>query len=236
MIIAVLRTVILYIFVVLVLRLMGKRQIGELEASELVVTIMISEIAAMPITDLGVPLLGGVLTILVLFVLEILCSQLAYQSLSVRTFLYGKPSTLFQKGKLNQKEMKRQRFNVADLMEEIRGNGAVSLSQVEYIIMETNGRISVILNTENSPVTTKDLNLEPKPAPVHMSYVIVDNGTLVKNNMKRLGLNKAWLEKQMEVHKVKRIQDIFYLSFEQDTGQVVFFPKDSERSRGGGKG
>ncbi len=233
MIITVLRTIIMYVFVVLTLRLMGKRQIGELEASELVVTIIISEIAAMPITNLGVPLSSSVIAILILLILEVCLSYVAYRSLSVRTLLYGRPSMFFQKGRLNQEEMKKQRFNVADLMEELRNNGAISLSQVDYVIMETNGKVSVIMNAQNSSVTPSDLNLNPEP--VHMSYVIIDNGNLVRPNMERLGLNDDWLDKQLKTYNLKHPKDVFYLSFEQDSGSVVLIPRDSVKSQGGEK-
>lgn len=233
MIITVLRTIIMYVFVVLTLRLMGKRQIGELEASELVVTIIISEIAAMPITNLGVPLSSSVIAILILLILEVCLSYVAYRSLSVRTLLYGRPSMFFQKGRLNQEEMKKQRFNVADLMEELRNNGAISLSQVDYVIMETNGKVSVIMNAQNSSVTPSDLNLNPEP--VHMSYVIIDNGNLVRPNMERLGLNDDWLDKQLKTYNLKHPKDVFYLSFEQDSGSVILIPRDSVKSQGGEK-
>lgn len=230
MIITVLRTIIMYIFVVFILRIMGKRQIGELEASELVVTIIVSEIAALPITNPGVPLSGSIIAILILIIMEIFISQAAYHSVGVRTLLYGKPSTFFEKGKLNQEEMKKQRFNVADLMEEIRNNGAVSLDQIDYVIMETNGKVSVILNSDESPVTPTDMNF--KTDPIYMSYVIIDNGNLIRSNLKRLGLNDEWLDKQLKSHKVKHIDDVFYLSFEEKTGKTLLIPKESPK---GGK-
>lgn len=224
MLITIVRTVIMYIVVVLTLRLMGKRQIGELEASELVVTIIISEIAALPITDLGVPMAGSLLAILILLVLEICLSQLAYYSVNVRTALYGKPSMFYSKGKLHQQEMKKQRFNVGDLMEELRNQGIVSLDQVDYVIMETNGKVSVILSARENPLTPEDLGLSVSPIP--MTYVIVDNGNLITSNLKRLGLNQNWLNRQLEENNLKHIHDIFYLSFEQGTGKTVLIPKE----------
>lgn len=227
MIITVLRTIIMYVFVVFILRIMGKRQIGELEASELVVTIIISEIAALPITNIGVPLSGCILAILILLIMEIFLSQAAYKSVSVRTVLYGKPSTLFKKGRINQSEMEKQRFNVADLMEEIRNSGAISLNQIDYVVMETNGKVSVILNAENSPVTPSDMNL--KPSSVYMNYVIIDNGNLIKANMERLGLNDEWLNEQLKKSKIDHIKEVFYLSFEEQTGKTVIIPKELKK-------
>ncbi len=224
MLITILRTIIMYIFVVVTLRLMGKRQIGELEASELVVTIIISEIAALPITDLGVPMAGSILAILILLVLEICLSQLAYHSVVIRTALYGKPSMFYSEGKLHQQEMKKQRFNVGDLMEELRNQGIVSLDQVDYVIMETNGKVSVILSARENPITPEDLGLPVSPIP--MVYVIVDNGNLISSNLKRLGLNENWLRNQLKENNLNDVRDIFYLSFEQGTGKTVLIPKE----------
>lgn len=228
MITTVLRTAIIYFFVVLILRMMGKRQIGELEPSELVVTIMISEVAAMPITDIGVPLLESILAILILVVLEIFLSYFAYRSTKVRTVFYGRPSMFYENGRLHQKEMRRQRFNVADLMEELRNNGAISLNQVEYVLMETNGKVSVLLKSENSPVTPADLKIHTEPA--RMSYVLIDNGNLISGNLKRLGLDDIWLDKLLKKNKLKRPKDVFYLSVEKDTGNTVLIPREKEES------
>ena len=225
MISTIFKTVIIYISVVLTLRLMGKRQIGELEASELVVTIIISEIAALPISNPEISFLQIGVAVLILMLMEIIFSQLAYRYIPLRTLLYGKPSMFVEKGKLNQQEMKRQRFNIADLMEELRNNGAVSLSQVDYVIMETNGKVSVILNSQSSPVTPANMNLKPEP-PV-MSYVIIDNGNLISANLKRLDLSEKWLEHQLKIHNLKKVSQVFYLSYEQSSGKTVLVPKEN---------
>lgn len=218
------RTFTMYIFVVAVLRIMGKRQIGELEASELVVTIIISDIAAMPITNTEASVSVNIIAILTLMVMELILSYLAYKITAVRTVLYGRPSTFYKNGKFNQKEMLRQRFNVADIMEELRGNGICTLDDVEYIVMETNGNVSVILKEETSPVTPKQINI--KTNKVRMSYIIVDNGTIVKSCMKNLGLNKEWLNNKMKEYGIKKAEDIFYMSFEEESGKTVIIPKD----------
>ncbi len=222
-----LRTLIMYIVVVGVLRMMGKRQIGELEASELVVTIIISDIAAMPITNMGVPLITNVIAILTLMLLEIFLSYAAFKSPKIRGIIYGKPSTFFKNGKFNQKEMLRQRFNVADVMEEIRGNGVCSLSDVEYIIMETNGKVSVILKQSASPLTPSQAGIETEE--VRLSYVIVDNGLPLKTSMKQLGLNEEWLLKKVKEKGLKSVDEVFYLSFEAETGKTVLVPKEARK-------
>ncbi len=224
MIITILRTLIMYLIVVGVLRMMGKRQIGELEASELVVTIIISDIAAMPITNTEVPILVNIVGILMLMVLEVILSFVAFKSPRARRFMYGRPSTFYKNGKFDQKEMQRQRFNVADIMEEVRGNGASNLNEVEYIVMETNGKVSVILKSEESPVTPKQMNI--KTEPVRMSYIIVDNGSIIYGCMKMLGLNQEWLNRQLKENGLKSANEVFFMSFEQNTGNVVIVPKE----------
>lgn len=229
MLITIIRTIIMYIFVVATLRMMGKRQIGELEASELVVTIIISEIAAMPITNIEVPLGTNITAMLILMILEVLISFFAFKNPRVRGILYGKPSVFYENGKLNQDEMLKQRFNVADIMEEVRGNGVCSLTDVEFIVMETNGNVSVILKSEKSPVTPEHLNI--KTEQLRMSYIIIDNGILIRDCMKRLGLNDEWLRKQLDNYKLRNVNQVFYMSYEQETGDTVLIPKSTEEGK-----
>lgn len=227
LLITIIRTFIMYIIGVGTLRLMGKRQIGELEPSELVVTIIISEIAAMPITDTGVALIPCIIAILTLMVLEIMLSFFAFKNPSVRTFLYGRPSMFYRNGKFDQAEMLKQRFNVADIMEEIRGNGFCSLDDIEYIVMETNGKVSVIQKQEKSAVSPELLKIKTEPA--RMSYIIIDNGTLIKGCMKQLNLNEEWLKKTLSKHRVKKVKDVFYMSYEKGSGDIMLIPKERER-------
>lgn len=224
MVITVFRTLIMYLFVVLALRVMGKRQIGELEASELVVTIIISDIAAMPITNTEVPLITNISAILLIMALEVILSFFAYKSTKVRELLYGKASIFFKNGKFDRNEMMRQRFNLADVMEEIRGNGICSISDVEYIVMETNGRVSVIQKSEKAPITAEQFNM--KPEPVRMSYIIIDNGTVMNKCMKYLGLNNEWLYKTLKKNNINSPKDVFYMSFEEMSGKTVVMPME----------
>lgn len=229
MIITVLRTLIMYVFVVGALRMMGKRQIGELEASELVVTIIISDIAAMPITNTEVPIVANIIGILMLMILEVILSYIAFKNPWARRIMYGKPSTFYKDGKFDQKEMEKQRFNIADIMEEVRGNGASTLSDVEYIVMETNGKVSVVLKSEESPILPKQLNI--KTEPVRMSYIIIDNGKVIDGCMKKLGLNEEWLDKKIKEKGLASAKEVFYLSFEQNTGETVLIPKTQPKRR-----
>ncbi len=223
MLITFIRTIIIYVFVIVVIRIMGKRQIGELEPSELVVTIIISEVAAMPIQDNSQPVATALVAIVLLLIMEIIISFTAYKSRSLRKILYGTPSVLFSKGKINQSEMERQRFNVNDLMEIIRNNGASSLDEVDYVLVETNGNVSVLLNAQERPVTMKDLKLEALP--VEMSYIIIDSGKINLKNLQKIGFDENWLMKRLEESSIKRVKDVFCMGANRN-GEVFIIRKE----------
>ncbi len=225
MLVTFIRTILIYGFVIFAIRIMGKRQIGELEPSELVVTIIISEVAAMPIQDNSQPMVLSVIAIALLLILEVIISFIAYKYRGFRKILHGTPSVLYCKGKINQKEMERQRFNVNDLMEIIRNNGAASLSEVDYVIVETNGNVSVLLNAENKTVTAKDLGIESPP--IEISYLVIDNGKANKANLKRIGFDLEWLKAKLKEHSVKRIEDVYCMGADC-TGEVFIIRKDKK--------
>lgn len=222
MIVTVIRTAVMYFFVVLALRVMGKRQIGELEPSELVVTIMISELASLPIQEPGHPLMTSIIGILLLLILEVVISFLAYKNMRLRKFFYGTPSLFFKKGKIDQKEMENQRFNLNDLLAEVRNSGAADLSEVDYVLMETNGNVSVILNAENRPLTPKDMNISPQATEI--SYVIIDNGRVNTANLKLLGYNEGWLRTQLKNYHLNSPAKVFYMGAD-NSGNVYLIPK-----------
>ncbi len=217
------RTVVMYFFVVLTFRLLGKRQIGELEPSELVVAIVISEVAALPIQDASQPLINSLIAIFMLIILEVLVSFGAYKSFGVRKVFFGTPSVFYEKGKINQKEMEKQRFNLNDLMECVRNTGATSLDEVDFVIMETNGNVSVIPTAQSRSVSTKDLNL--KAQPTHLSYVIIDNGNVNHNNLRRIGMSEKQLKNRLRPYDIHDYNDVFCMTAAMD-GRVVVIRKE----------
>lgn len=204
---------------------MGKRQIGELEPSEFVVTIIISEVAAVPIQDSSAPLASSILAIVLLFILEIGISFIAYKKRSFRKLLYGTPSILYSKGKINQKEMEKQRFSVNDLMEIVRNNGTSSLSDVDYIIVETNGNVSVLMKGEQKGVTVEDMGMKTKET--ELCYIIVENGKINENNLKKLGFDEKWLHKEMRKKNISKVRDIYCMG--ADMGKNVFIVKKENK-------
>ncbi len=221
MLITFIRTILMYFFVVLTLRLLGKRQIGELEPSELVFTIVISEVAALPIQDTSQPIINSLIAISLLLILEVVLSYGAYKSLWIRQIFFGKPSVFFEKGKINQKEMEKQRFNLHDLMELIRISGSTNLSEIDYVIVETNGNVSVIPKSDFRPVNPSDIGI--KTEPTYISYIIVDNGKIIENNLKLLGYNHEWLDKQLKSKDISHVSDVFCMTADP-AGTTVIIP------------
>ena len=157
MAISFIRTVILYLLVITGLRIMGKRQIGEMQPSELVVAIMISDLAAIPMQEVGIPLMSGIIPILTLIVMEILLSQLSLKNKKFRRLMTGKPNVIIHNGKILKDEMKKIRFNMDDLNEQLRIQGYTGISEINFAILETNGQLSIIPKPKKSPATVEDV-------------------------------------------------------------------------------
>ncbi len=217
------RTIVMYFFVVLTFRMLGKRQIGELEPSELVVAIVISEVAALPIQDTSQPLINSLIAIFLLIILEVTVSFGAYKNFAVRKIFFGTPSVFYEKGKINQKEMEKQRFNLNDLMECVRNTGMTSLDEVDFVIMETNGNVSVIPNAQNRTVNITDLNL--KAQPTYLSYVIIDNGSVNYNNLERVGMSEKQLKGRLRPYGIDDYEDVFCMTATKN-GEVVVIRKE----------
>ena len=226
MVIAFLRTIILYAFIIIGIRLMGKRQVGELEPSELVLALLIADLAAVPMQDFGIPLLTGLIPILTLLCLTMALSVLTMRSVRFRAVLCGRPSVIVENGKLRQSEMKKNRFTLDELMEELRMQGITDLSTVKYAILETNGQVSVLPYAAQQPVTAQQMGLTPQEPGLPM--VIINDGRLITRSLHSRGLNEEWLEKQLRQHHVKGTQDVFLLTVDEEN-RVYLSKKEVEK-------
>lgn len=177
MIISCVRTFILYFAVIVAMRLMGKRQIGEMQPFELVVTLMLSDLAAVPMQETGIPLLSGLIPIGVLLILEITLSFISLKSKRARAFLLGRPAILIRGGKLNEKEMRRLRINVDDIQDELRKKDIASISEVEIAILETDGNISAF----------------PMADGVGLPYTLISDGRIIEKNLQKSGVSRKKL-------------------------------------------
>lgn len=207
MMIVFVRTIILYIFVTLAMRLMGKRQIGELQPFELVVALMLSELATFPMQDTAIPLIHGIIPILTLMFLEILISFLTLKIEFLRKVFCGTPDILIKHGKVSEEELRRQRFNLNDLIEELRMSGYLDISDIEYAILETSGKLSIIPKAEKSPVTKEDLNLRPQATKLPVSIIL--DGVLNKKNLAITGHDLNWLMENLRSKGINDIKDVF---------------------------
>lgn len=201
------RTLVLYIVVVTVMRIMGKRQIGELQPFELVIAIMLSELAAVPMQDTGIPLIHGLIPILTLMFLEIFLSYVTLKSRRIRKLVCGTACVLIQHGQVVEGELRRQRFNLDDLMEELRLSGYLNISDIEYAILENSGKLSIIPKSSVSPVTRKDLNLSQTEVALPVSLIL--DGQLIYNNLNYIGQDKKWLLNKLKEFNINKIEDAF---------------------------
>ncbi len=223
MVIAFLRTIILYLLIIAGVRLMGKRQVGELEPSELVLALIIADLAAVPMQDFGIPLLSGIIPILTLLCITMILSVLTMKSVKFRAIICGRPSIIVENGKIHQREMKKNRFTVDELTEELRMKGITDLSTVKYAILETNGMISVLPYANQLPVTAEQMNVTPDD--VGLPIVIINDGRVLDHNLKTRGLDENWLKKRLEEHKIKSAKDVFLLTVDEQN-RVYFAAKD----------
>ncbi|MBE7046663.1 MAG: DUF421 domain-containing protein [Ruminococcaceae bacterium] len=208
------RTIILYILVVFALRVMGKRQIGELQPSELVVAIMISDLATTPVSDINIPLLAGVIPILTLLVFEVVTSFANLKSEGFRNFLSGKPTVVIKNGVISQLELKKLRFSIEDLLEQLRLKGIFSISDVYMAILETNGELTVVEKSSKKPVTAEDLNLTVKQERIPL--VIISDGKLRKEHLKESGFDEKWVMDTIKEYNIEKIEDVFIFSIDDD--------------------
>lgn len=184
MLVLVIRTLILYLLVVVAIRIMGKRQIGELQPSELVIAIMISDLASVPMQAIDIPLLAGIIPVLTLLVWEVVMSYVSLKSKRMRSCISGEPSIVVYKGHINEKELKKLRFNLNDLMEQLRIAGCPDISNVQAAVLETNGQLSVLE--------------KKKDASTGLPYLLVSDGEVNKNELQRAGKNMKWLKENIK--------------------------------------
>ncbi|MBQ3089484.1 MAG: DUF421 domain-containing protein [Oscillospiraceae bacterium] len=223
MLIAFFRTVILYLLIVIGIRLMGKRQVGELEPAELVLAMLLSDLAAVPMQDFGIPLIYGLIPIVTLLALTMLLSVLTLKSLRFRRLLCGRPSIVVRQGVILQQELSRTRMTPEELMEELRLQGISDLRQVNYAILETSGQLSVLLRARAQPVTPADLGQEPEEAGLPLT--IINQGLVFTDNLSRRGLDQRWLARELSSRGFRSPREVFFMTVDE-AGNVCCMAKE----------
>lgn len=217
--VSLIRTLILYVTVIAAMRLMGKRQIGELEPSDLVITILISELAAIPMQDLGVPLLSGLIPILTLVSLEIVLSFLCLKSRRLRRMLNGCAAIIIRSGQLDREKMAQLRITSDEVVEALRQNNIASVADVKYGILEPNGQLSYVLRPAAQPVTAAMLQLDPPDAGVPL--VVISDGRPVPRNLQLLHLDEAELTRRIRKANIPRVRDVFLMTLDDCGNQFI---------------
>lgn len=218
------RALILYILVVIVMRIMGKRQIGQLQPFELVIAIMISELAAVPMQNTGIPLVNGIIPILTLLAIQLLISFLSIKSIRFRALICGKPTVLIENGIIRESALRKELYTLHDLLEQLRINNCPNISDVEYAILETNGQLSVIPKPQKKPLTPGDMNIQPQAEGITLDLII--DGRIMGENLKIAGKDLKWLQSQLHTNNFSGPEDIFYACMDTATQQVFFQPRE----------
>lgn len=195
MLVTFIRSILLYIVVLVVMRLMGKREIGQLQPFELAISIMIADLASTPMADAGIPISNGIIPILALLVMHLIISVLNIKSIRARQILCGKPAILIYRGKIDEKTLKKERFTVNELEERLRGNNVVNIGDVEYAILETSGQVTVIEKPNKKKVTVEDLGIKTEYEGI--TYDLVLDGKIMYENLKILKKDYSWLKKEV---------------------------------------
>lgn len=189
------RSIILYIIVLIVMRIMGKREIGQLQPFELAIAIMIADLASIPMTDIGIPISNGIIPILGLLVMHLIISMLNLKSRRMRELICGKPTILIYQGKIDEKKLKKERFTVNELQEKLRSSNVMDLGDVEYAILETSGDITVIQKPDKRAAIPEDFGIMPEYEGI--SYNLVVDGKIIEENLKLINKDYSWLKKQV---------------------------------------
>ena len=219
------RTTFIYLLLVLAMRLTGKRQIGDLQISELVITFMVSELATIPIQDLSIPLSYSILPIILLLCYEIIVSFLILKVNFLKVAFSGDPNILICKGKINQRELENARIGLTELLGELRTKNVGDISQVDYAILEQNGQLSVFLKKEYQPITNEDINITCENEGI--CHAVIVDGNINKSNLRLCQKNSAWLSKILHNKGVK-IEDVFLMTV-NDKNDINIIMKEKRK-------
>lgn len=221
MITLVFRTLLVYIFLILVMRLMGKRQIGELEVTDLVATLLLSEIASLPITDPNIPVLHALVPMIVLLSLEVFSSYILIRVPKLKNFLSATPTFIIKDGILDQSALMATRLSIEELMSEIRQQGFCSLASVWYAILEKDGKLTVLPRARYSPPTQEQMNITAREE--SLMHVVYNGGTFNDKGLSLIGYDRTWLEKQMTRRGVRLVDQFCVTANSQ--GEIYWIPK-----------
>ena len=219
------RTIIVFIALILSMRLMGKRQLAELELSEVVIAVLIADMASHPLQDIGIPLMNGLIPIAVLTCCEVLISGAVMKSIRFRALICGRPSILIRNGIIDQKEMKRCRISLDELTEDLRKKGYTDISKIKYAVLETDGTLNPLQYAAENPPSASLLKVNPDDFSI--PRCLISDGRIISRNLTESGKDLNWLKIQLENRKIKSAKDVFYMTID-DFDRIYFLKKEAK--------
>lgn len=225
MFVVLIRTLVLYLLIIVGIRLLGKRQVGELEPSELVLALIIADLASVPMQDNGIPLITGLIPIAVLLATASILSVLTVKSIRFRELLCGRPSIVIRDGHLLQSELRKNRFTIDELMEELRGQGYTDFSSIKCAVLETTGLLSVIPYESQRPLTAQQAGVgTSEPG---LPVILISDGRILRDNLKQQGYEPVWLSRQLSRYGHSSPSGVFLFTVDE-LGQTVCIAKEGQ--------
>lgn len=218
MLTTIIRVTILYLFVTIAVRIMGKRNIGELQPTELVITMLLSEFASIPIEDNSISLINSLIPVMLLISFEIINSVISMKSIKFRSLSDGNPIIIIKNGKLDQQQLKKLRFTVDDVLAGLRQKDIFDINDVEYAIIETNGTLSVLLKTDNQNATKKDV--KAKEEKTGFTYPVIIDGAIIKKNLDFCGVSKEEIKSILKKKNVLK-KDVFLMNIDNNKNTKI---------------
>ena len=222
MIISYLRTVLLYLILIMVIRLMGKRQIGQMEPSEFVVTMLVANLASIPMQDGGIPLFSGLVPILTVLGIELVLSALSMRSIWFRKILCGKPVILVENGNILQDNLRKTRVTLDELTGHLREKDVLDLRSVQYAILETNGNLSVFPYPKDRPASAKEAGIQAREQ--HLPITIISDGKILQENMTKAKKDTQWLQRVLKEQQAKT-EETWLLTVDE-ADHILFYRKE----------
>ncbi len=219
------RTMIIYIALILSMRLMGKRQLGELELSEVVITVLIADLASHPLQDIGIPLLNGLIPIAVLMCCEVLVAGGVMKSIRFRALVCGRPNIIIRNGRIDQREMLRCRLCIDELTEDLRKKGYADISKVKYAVLETDGTLSVLPYASEEPPSAAAMKVQVED--FSLPRCVISDGKVIERMLKESGKDQKWLEKQLKKRNIRDPKEVYYMTVD-DFDRIYFLVKEEK--------
>ena len=219
------RTLIIYLTLLLTMRILGKRQLGQLELSEFILAALAADMAAHPLQDLNTPLINGLLPVLCLFCFEIIIAGLSMKSGKFRRMLCGKPSIVIKDGRVLPSQLRKNRLTIDELTESLRSKGCTDMTEVQYAVLETDGSLSLLLYGEKRPATCENLGI--KPPECSFPRTIISGGRTSSRSLSELGYDEKWLKDKLNELEIASAEDVFYLSCDK-FGKIYCVRRDEE--------